>query len=122
MDCMRIYCRRQIIIFYITLKQIKMKFKETIIFFLGGAMVFGLGYAAGWNVRDIKVKEDKLKCPNCTATQLCPNSLEAIKRLRDYQIQIFNDSTVIWDADRKVSVWAFNSQSLLDSTIMADNE
>ena len=96
--------------------------KHAIIFFLGGLLVFACGAGAGYLYQDIKVKEAKLKCPNCTATQLCPNSLEAIKRLRDYQIQIFNDSTVIWDGDRKVAAISFDSTYAIDRAILRDNE
>ncbi len=99
-----------------------MKIKETVLFFACGIVVFICGTIAGAIYMNIKATEAKIKCPNCTATQLCPNSLEAIKRLRDYQLDVYNDSTVIWDGDRKVSVLPYQYSSPLDSVITLDNQ
>ncbi len=99
-----------------------MKIKETILFFATGIVVFICGVVAGAIYMDIKATEAKIKCPNCTASQLCPNSLEAIKRLRDYQLDCFNDSTVMYDGDRKVAVFPYNYSQALDSVITLDNQ
>lgn len=58
----------------------------------------------------------------CTADHLCPNAQEAIKRLKDYQLDVYEDSTVIFDGDRHVATLRYDSTSALDKVIMADNE
>lgn len=58
----------------------------------------------------------------CTPDKLCPNALQAIKRLRDYQLDVYEDSTVVYDGDRHVATLRFDSTQALDSTIMDDNQ
>lgn len=41
---------------------------------------------------------------------------------RDYQLDVYEDSTVIWDGDRHVSTLKFNEKQALDSVIMDDNQ
>ena len=43
-------------------------------------------------------------------------------QLRDYQIEVTNDSTVIWDGDRKVITLPYDSTQALDKAINQDNQ
>lgn len=43
-------------------------------------------------------------------------------QLRDYQLEVYNDSTVIWDGDRRVSTLKYNNTQALDSVINQDNQ
>ena len=43
-------------------------------------------------------------------------------QLREYQIEVFNDSTVIWDGDRKVITLPYDSTQALDKAINNDNQ
>ena len=43
-------------------------------------------------------------------------------QLREYQIEVFNDSTVIWDGDRKVITLPYDSTQSLDKAINQDNQ
>ena len=47
-----------------------------------------------------------------------PNPIQ----LREYQIEVFNDSTVIWDGDRKVITLPYDSTQALDKAINQDNQ
>ena len=58
----------------------------------------------------------------CTPSHQCPAATEATKRLRDYQIEVNNDSTVIWDGDRKVIALPYDSTQALDKAINQDNK
>ena len=46
-----------------------------------------------------------------------PNPIQ----LREYQIEVYNDSTVIWDGDRKVVTLPYDSTQALDKAINNDN-
>jgi len=47
-----------------------------------------------------------------------PNPIQ----LREYQIEVYNDSTVIWDGDRKVITLPYDSTQALDKAINNDNK
>ena len=51
-------------------------------------------------------------------TKKQPNSVQ----LREYQIEVYNDSTVIWDGDRKVATLPYDSTQALDKAINNDNK
>ncbi len=51
-------------------------------------------------------------------TKKQPNSVQ----LREYQIEVYNDSTVIWDGDRKVITLPYDSTQALDKAINLDNQ
>ena len=53
-----------------------------------------------------------------TETKKEPNPIQ----LREYQIEVFNDSTVIWDGDRKVITLPYDSTQALDKAINNDND
>ncbi len=94
--------------------------KESIVASLAILAVAILMFCAGYQTRDLKANEAKLN--TCTADHLCPNAVEALERLRDYQLDVYQDSTIIFDGDRKVSVLRFDSTQALDSVIMDDNQ
>lgn len=96
--------------------------KETIVFIIGALVVGSLMFAAGMIYSDNKVTQSAMKGNICTPGKLCPNALEAIKRLRDYQLEAYSDSTVIWDGDRHVATLKFDEKQALDSVIMDDNQ
>jgi hypothetical protein len=77
-------------------------------------------FTVGYMYRNLQVM--KVKAEACSASQLCPNALEAQKRLRSYQLETFNDSTVIWDGDRPVATLRYDSTSQLDKVISTDNQ
>lgn len=41
---------------------------------------------------------------------------------REYQIELYNDSTVIYDGERKVGVLLFDSTQAFDKLMIKDNE
>ena len=43
-------------------------------------------------------------------------------QLREYQIEVFNDSTVIWDGERHVITLPYDSTQALDKAINNDNQ
>ena len=43
-------------------------------------------------------------------------------QLREYQIEVFNDSTVIWDGERHVITLPYDSTQSLDKAINQDNQ
>ena len=43
-------------------------------------------------------------------------------QLREYQIEVFNDSTVIWDGERHVITLPHDSTQALDKAINQDNQ
>ena len=43
-------------------------------------------------------------------------------QLREYQIEVFNDSTVIWDGERHVITLPYDSTQALDKAINQDNQ
>jgi len=43
-------------------------------------------------------------------------------QLREYQIEVFNDSTVIWDGERHVITLPYDSTQALDKAINNDND
>lgn len=43
-------------------------------------------------------------------------------QLREYQIEVFNDSTVIWDGERHVITLPYDSTQALDKAINNDNK
>ena len=43
-------------------------------------------------------------------------------QLREYQIEVFNDSTVIWDGERHVIALPYDSTQALDKAINQDNQ
>ena len=43
-------------------------------------------------------------------------------QLREYQIEVFNDSTVIWDGERHVITLPYDSTQALDKAINLDNQ
>ncbi len=47
-----------------------------------------------------------------------PNPIQ----LREYQIEVFNDSTVIWDGERHVITLPYDSTQALDKAINLDNQ
>lgn len=47
---------------------------------------------------------------------------QAIDDLRSYQIETYNDSTVIFDGDRHVATIAYDSTSAFDKAITNDNQ
>jgi len=51
-------------------------------------------------------------------TKKQPNSVQ----LREYQIEVFNDSTVIWDGERHVITLPYDSTQALDKAINNDNK
>ena len=77
-------------------------------------------FCAGFIVRDVKAANEQSKY--CTPTRQCQNAIEAQKRLRSYQLETYNDSTVIWDGDRKVVTLLFDSTTTLDKAISFDNQ
>lgn len=95
--------------------------KETTVF-IGALVISSLMFAAGMIYSDNKVTQAAMKGKICTPDHLCPNALEAIKRLRDYQLDVYSDSTVIWDGDRHVATLKFDEKQALDSVIMDDNQ
>ena len=47
-----------------------------------------------------------------------PNPIQ----LREYQIEVYNDSTVIWDGERHVITLPYDSTQALDKAINNDNQ
>ena len=43
-------------------------------------------------------------------------------QLREYQIEVFNDRTVIWDGERHVITLPYDSTQALDKAINQDNQ
>ncbi len=43
-------------------------------------------------------------------------------QLREYQVEVFNDSTVIWDGERHVITLPYDSTQALDKAINLDNQ
>ena len=43
-------------------------------------------------------------------------------QLREYQIEVYNDSTVIWDGERHVITLPYDSTQALDKAINLDNQ
>lgn len=84
--------------------------------FLLASACFGIGYLT----KSVQINEAKLN--TCTESHLCPRAVEAIEHLRDYQLEVYEDSTVIFDGDRHVSTLRYDSTQALDSVIMDDNQ
>ena len=50
------------------------------------------------------------------------NKQPAPEQLREYQIEVYNDSTVIWDGERHVITLPYDSTQALDKAINQDNQ
>lgn len=97
--------------------------KKVITVFVIGSLAVGvLMFVAGMIYSDNKATQAALKGNICTPYSQCPAAKEAIKRLRDYQLEVYNDSTVIFDSDRHVATLKFDEKQALDSVIMDDNQ
>ena len=96
--------------------------KEIKVTIVGIIVVAVLMFFAGMTYSDNKATQAALKGNICTPYSLCPTAKEAIKHLRDYQIELFNDSTQLWDGDRHVATLRYDSTQALDKVINADNE
>jgi len=49
-------------------------------------------------------------------------SNKPVNNLRSYQIEVYNDSTVIFDGNRHVITLPYDSTQAIDSAISADNQ
>lgn len=94
--------------------------KSTISFTIALVLLATVTFCAGYICRDIKAAKAEMN--TCTATHLCPNALNAIKQMKDYQLDVYEDSTIIWDGQRKVAVLPFDSTQALDKQIYFDNQ
>ncbi len=98
-----------------------MKFTHsTVSFTIALSMIAICTFLAGYICRDVKAANEQSNV--CTKDKLCPNSIQAIKRLRDYQLAVYNDSTVIFDGDRHVITLQYDSTQALDNAISYDNK
>lgn len=88
--------------------------KEITVFIIGSLVVGSLIFDAGMIYSDNKVTQAAIKA---NTTDMAPQS-----GLKDYQLDVYNDSTVIWDGDRRVSTLKFDEKQALDSVIMDDNQ
>ena len=59
-----------------------------------------------------------LECPDT----LCREHHSPLSVKGDYQLDVYEDSTVIWDANRHVATLRYDSTQALDKVISADNE
>lgn len=75
---------------------------------LFAAVLFAAMYAANW---------PRPQCP--FEGNECPN---AQKAMRNYQFELYNDSTVIYDGDRRVGMLPFDSTQGLDKLMTEDNQ
>ncbi len=100
-----------------------MKFSHSTLYFTIALVVLAVCcFCAGYILRDVQEAERQLKSNVCTVNKLCPNSLQAIKRLRGYQIEVYNDSTAIYDGDRHVITLQYDSTQSIDKAISFDNQ
>lgn len=98
-----------------------MKFNQsTASFTIALLLIATYCFCAGYILRDVKAANKQSKF--CNPYKMCQNAIEAQKRLRSYQLETYNDSTVIWDGDRHVVTLLFDSTTTLDKAISADNE
>lgn len=42
--------------------------------------------------------------------------------IKDYQLEVYEDSTIIWDGQRKVITLPYDSTQTLDNIILMDNQ
>lgn len=82
----------------------------TILCIIGAVVCFCAGYQTH------KVGELERGYSQAVYTQ------QAIDDLRSYQIETYNDSTVIFDGDRHVATIAYDSTSAFDKAITNDNQ
>lgn len=100
-----------------------MKFNHSYVSFTIALLLIAVCcFCAGFILRDVQEAERQANNNVCTVNKLCPNSLEAIKRLRDYQIEVYNDSTAIFDGDRHVITLQYDSTQAIDKAISEDNQ
>lgn len=95
---------------------------STVSFTIALLLMATAAFCAGYILRDVQEAERQAKNNVCTVGKLCPNSLEAIKRMRDYQIDVYDDSTTIFDGDRHVATLLFDSTQSIDKVISFDNQ
>lgn len=88
--------------------------KEATVAIIGLIVVGVLMFFAGMVYSDVKVTQAAIKS---NTTDIAPKS-----GLKDYQLDVYNDSTVIWDGSRRVSTLKFDEKQALDSVIMDDNQ
>lgn len=89
---------------------------KNFLFSIAGAvcavLLTGLLYALLWLAN--------IPAPKCPFEgNECPNAREA---MRDYQIELWNDSTVIFDGERRVGTMPFDSTQAFDKLMIEDNQ
>lgn len=94
--------------------------KETLLFLLAFAITAICFFIVGKKHEKIIWIEKNIK--NCTNSHLCPNTIETLKRLRDYQIELHNDTVWVYDGDRPVGSYITNWKNQIDSIFLPDNE
>lgn len=103
-----------------------MNTKEKIYFAICIISLAAIFFFMGCIFQDIKnTKERIAENKNCCSTYgLCQNSLNAIKGMKDYQIELTNDSIMVFDGDRKVgtALWGDkDNHSEIEDIFLEDN-
>lgn len=93
--------------------------KSNLIFVSGLVLLSTVMFLAGRKYEHI---QKDVTCNKCTKGQLCGNALEAINRLRDYQIELHNDTVWLYDGDRQVGTYISNWLNQMDTILLEDNQ
>lgn len=92
--------------------------KEATVTIIGIIVVAILMFFAGKVHERIQWEQQDI----CTPNKQCKNAIAAQAHMRDYQLDVYEDSTVIYDRDRKVAVLKADSTQALDNVISEDNQ
>jgi len=76
-------------------------------------------FFAGYIYKNTEVLQDPTIC---TKDKMCSYALEADKRLRDYQLDLYMDTVKVYDGGRLVGSYVSNWNSQMDTIIINDNQ